>query len=614
MISKQLKKAFACTLSLAIMLSCMMCVGCSNNDESSERTLNGWVYASEPVSSAVLSIYDTDGKQILESDSLSTDEQGSIIIETTELPSDFRVVAEGGTLCGEEFTYELCADIRGYNAETDTIYINPATTIVSAYLYKHPEASLAEASLAVKNFLKIPEAVDLPSGTQLTNDYFNNTQFLSEAQDNGGINQYIDILLSEMDTGETHPFPKSLMVQSAGSWLASTLAEGAVSYVGGELMGWGLDKAGINFGEEDHTAEELAKIQDGMTEMKSEMSKMSIQLDAISTQLDNIVIQLKDMLKQITHQQDLSTYGNRVLQMNNLISSVDTIQRDLNDFVLNPPANPEAKRQSLIDRIQANIIDNADVIHNQLMGLAGGESLITLWREIVYEDRYLDSDDYDKVKAQYDFFKQYQDSILLLQVEYYHATESEPGENASIIMDCINKYESHIEQQEALLALPIEENTVVDTKWDGMYYAESIDMGSYNSNFTLAGQTKDSVEAYMSGLAGSNYVGFNDWQVLNYDSIGALIENHIMDKTPWNWSELMVEQGWPGTTVDLGVGVVVPFYNNSNNNKFVYMVNDTSHFDNLFDFPETGLKNTAPNLIMVYRQVTASDYGYEHLK
>lgn len=608
---KQLKKMFTFTLSLVLMLTCMMSVGCSQS-ESSKCILGGWVYASDPLSSAALSIYDTSGKQILKSDSLITDGQGAILIATADLPADFRIVAENGTMYGEELIAKFCADVRDYNADSDTIYINPATTIVSAYLDEYPEASLEEASLAVKNFLEIPESLDLPSGTQISSEYFNNAQFLSEAQENGGVNPFIEELLSEMDAGGTHPFQEALPLNSAATWLATTLAEGAVSYVGGELMGWGLDKAGINFGEEDHTAEELAKIQSGMDEMKTQISQMSIQLDAIGKKLDNIINQLKDMLKQITHQQELSEYGTRVMQMNDLISSVYSIQRDLNSFISNPPSNPEATRQKLINRIETNIIDKADVINNQLVGLAGEKSLITLWREIVYEDRYLDSDDYDKVEAQYDFFRQYQDAILLLQVEYYHATEENPGDNSAIIMDCIDRYESHIEQQEALLALPIEKNTVVDTKWDGMYYSENIAFGSSDSAFTLTGKTKDQVTAYMSELAASDYAGFSDWEVLNYDSIGALIENHIINKTLWNWSEFMVAQGWPGTKADNGTAV--PFYYNSDNSKFVYMLNDSSHFNNIFDYPTTSFKGTIPSLIMVYRHVTAEDYGYEHLK
>jgi hypothetical protein len=73
------------------------------------------------------------------------------------------------------------------------------------------------------------------------------------------------------------------------------------------------------------------------------------------------------------------------------------------------------------------------VIHNLLVGLAGEKPLLTLWREIVYEDRYLDWYDYGKIKSQFDFFRQWQEAILLLQVEYYHAMESEPGQNTAII-------------------------------------------------------------------------------------------------------------------------------------------------------------------------------------
>ncbi|MHB1154376.1 MAG: S-layer homology domain-containing protein [Eubacteriales bacterium] len=574
------------------------------------RPLNGFVYAGAPVSDAVLSVYDTQGNQILNADDLATDVQGSIFrVVLNDQPSNFRIVAEGGTLNGQEFAAKLSSDIRGFNSYSDTIYINPATTIVSAYLDKHPRANLSEAELEVKKFLEIPQWIDLASGTQLSNNYFSNDQFLKEAGENGGINSFIEKLLTEIDAQKTHHFQTpSLLQGGAGAFIAKTLAEGALTYVGGELMGWGLAEAGISFGEEDHTAEELANIEAGIADMKSQMTEMSIQLDAISNKLDSIVNQLKDMLKQLSHKMALDEYGTRVGQLNSLISSVDSIQRDLNYFVNNTPSNPEQQRQNLINRIEHNIIDQSDVIHNQLVGIGGQKPLLTLWREIVYENRYLDSEDYDKVKAQYDYFRQYQDSILLLQVEYYHAIEGTTGENAAVIMNCIARYEEHLEQQEVLLALPIEKYTVVDTKWDGMYYSENIELGKFDSAFILSGKTKSQVSTYLSDFAHSNYAGL-DWEILNYDSIGALIENHIFNRTPWLWSEFLFDQGWPGVNIEYGTAV--PFFDQKT---LVYLLTDGSHFQSIFDYPEAGLKYVEFYMIMAYRQVTAHDYGYSHLK
>lgn len=603
---KRFKKLFACTCAVLLTLTCMMAVGCGRTD----RTLIGWVYAGTPVSSMTMSVYDTNGNMVIKSDSISVDEQGAIFIESSQkLPSDFRIVAEGGMLNGEEFSARLSADIRGYRAESDTIYVNPATTMASAYRDKLPQASVAEAADVVKGFLEIPESFELGSGAHLSSEHFNISQFLDEARDNGGVNAFIEKLLAEMAADKTHPFQEPLPLQGAGAWLAKTLAEGAVSYVGGELMGWGLETAGINFGEEDHTAEELANIQAGMAEMKAEMAQMNMKLDAISTQLKNIKTQLEQMLKQITHQQALSEYGNRVEQLDNLISSINMIRRDLNNFVHNPPSDPEPARQRLIDRIQANIIDHADVIHSKLVGQSGEKPLLTLWREIVYEDRFLDSDDYDKVKAQFDLFKQYQDSILLLQVEYYHAIETAPGENKEIILDCIKNYESHIEQQEALLARPIEKYTVIDTRYDVMYYSENIELGKPASTFQIADKSKSQVKSYMSEFAGSAYAGSDQWKPLN-NVLGTLVNDHSFSKEQYFLSDYLIARGWPGTSVHLVT--VVPFFIPDGNLR--YLLYSSTHFKTVIDYPEAGLDKPGLALIMAYRQVTAKDYGYEHLK
>ena len=609
MVAKHLRNFILFSLCIVLMLPMMLLAGCS----SSDNALSGWVYANGPVSDAELSVYDTSGKKILQSSHLTADEQGAVLVNATKtLPSDFRIVAEGGTLNGDAFDAVLSADIRGYQADSDTIYINPATTIVSAYLDKNTSADYAEASLAVKRFLEIPETVDLPSGTQLTSETFNLAQFLQEAGDNGGIDSFIQTLLTEMEAGQTHPFQEPLGLQGLLSGLAVALAEGAAGYVGGELMGWGLDKAGINFGDEDHTEEELKKINEGMAEMKVEMVKMSIQLDAISLQLKNILTELEEMLKQITHQQALSDYGTRVLSVNELISSIKTIRRDLNAFILNPGDDPEPMRQALISRIESNIIDKADVIHNLLVGLAGEKPLLTIWREIVYEDRYLDWYDYEKVKSQFDYFRQWQEAILLLQVEYYHAMESVPGQNTAIIMDCIDNYSAQLEKQESLLCAPIEKYVVVDTKWDWMFYSEDIEFGKQDSQFMFSGKTRDQVKSYMSELAGSNYAGLDDWDVLDYNSFGALVTDHIFERAPWNWTEFLVMQGWPGKKLD--DGTIVPFYELSNHVNLVCIINTSNQFKRKIAFPEAGMNTPGYGLIMAAREVSAAEYGYEHLR
>ena len=605
-------------LSVVIVIS-MVLVGCEREETTdSEKTLAGWVYASDPVSSTELSIYNTKGERIHEEDSIVADEQGAIVLATEKLPRDFQITAQGGKLFGEEFDAVLRAEIREFDFEVDTIYINLATTLVSAYIGKKPEATIEEATLAVITFLELPEWFDLASGTQLSGEHFNNAQFLNEANKNGGVNPFIDTLLTEMEAGKTHPFKEELL-QGAGSMIAKALAEGAASYVGGELMGWGLSKTGIDLSN-DHTAEDLAEIKKGMQEMQSKLSEMSIQLDAISTQLKNIQNQLKDMLKQITHQQALSEYAGRVAQMNNLISSVDTIRRDLNHFVANPPANPEKTRQSLINRIENSIVDNADTIHNHLVGLAGEKSLITLWREIVYEDRFLDSYDYARVKAQYDFFKQYQENILLLRVEYYHALEEKLGDNDEIIMDCIDHFNSQIEQQEKLLALPIEKYTVIDTKWDAMFYSENIEFGKADSTFSASNKTSKQVFDYMEEFAKTYYAGYSDWKALDDNYFGALYIDYKPEKGKMNWSESLISNGWPGKIIPVAF---VPFknYHAKNYPRAIFM-NDGSHPKFFDPYREKGYSDDRIYyIIMAARWINEKDhsksaelFGYEHLK
>ncbi len=153
---------------------------------------------------------------------------------------------------------------------------------------------------------------------------------------------------------------------------------------------------------------------------------------------------------------------------------------------------------------------------------------------------------------------------------------------------------------------------MVDTKWDWMFYSEDIEFGKPESTFKLAGKTRDQVKAYMSELAGANYAGYDDWGVFDYDFFGALVEDHIFEKAPWNWTEHMVTQGWPGVKID--EGTLVPFYELSNHVNLVCIINTSNQFKRKVSFPEAGYKTTGYGLIMTAREVTAAEYGYEHLK
>ena len=55
-------------LSVVIVISLILAGCVQEKSTDSEKTLAGWVYASEPVSSAELRIYNTKGEQILEAD------------------------------------------------------------------------------------------------------------------------------------------------------------------------------------------------------------------------------------------------------------------------------------------------------------------------------------------------------------------------------------------------------------------------------------------------------------------------------------------------------------------------------------------------------------------
>ncbi|HKL80677.1 MAG TPA: hypothetical protein VJ888_09625, partial [Mobilitalea sp.] len=258
----------------------------------------------------------------------------------------------------------------------------------------------------------------------------------------------IDVTVDNISTG----------LQSIGATLAMELGKGAASYLGGQLMGWGLKEAGIGF-------EDVTQVQ---------LAQMSKKLDQISSQLSNLEAQLNDAVSQISKQILDSEYNTRVGQIGTLIGHISSIQEELNQFIRNPikdnPELLEKSRQEIITNIKNRIISNENLIHNQLVGVGSQESLIKVFsRAVKLDNRFMTTKDSEKVNTMYEYFEAIQTSMLELMVEYYHAI-GEGGDNTNNIDRIISTFNNNIHKQKNLLLQPVPEDIVIDTKQNIMIY------------------------------------------------------------------------------------------------------------------------------------------------
>lgn len=489
-----------------------------------------------PIIDAEVAIYDLEGNLVYQSEKAATGEFGSFRIDVKDLPSDFRIVVKGGKYRGENFADKLMADYRDFDPARDNVYVNAATTMLSAYLDANPGTTLDEGTAAVKKFLEIPEWLSIGGGLQRSGEYFSYELFMSEAEQNGGVNQYIDQLLAKMpDT--RHFRPDEPPLKSVTGFIASNLAKGAVSYVGGELMGWGLSKVGVSFGEEDYTQEQLAKIMDGMHEMQGQLSEIEGRLDRMDQKLDAII----DRLEEMRRQELRSRYKILRGQTSKLESQINEINTDLINFIVNPPKNLEDNREALLERIQDNIIGNDTVLHSNLMETLG------LWGKITYENKYITPKDYEAIEAHFEYYHQLQEIFLLLQVEYYHYMLGEGDES---VERRIERHFERIKAQEKLLKKAIPENIIFGTKNDIMFYVKpDILFGGYKYLMppSYVGGYHGHIDEIVQDLNESKHLGYDDWRYLeNINDMEGLMPG-IRDVCfeDYTLMEYFTDRGWP---------------------------------------------------------------------
>ncbi len=509
-----------------------------------ETILQGWVYTQAPISEATLTIYSIEGKQIYKSNKPVTGDMGSFIISVKNLPADFKIAAQGGKLDGQAYLGELIAEYRNFNSDTDIVYVNEVTTITGKYLEQHKDKTLDEAVAAAKSYLAIPEWLDIGSGLQGSDKYFNHNIFSEEADSNGGINQYINQLVAKIDTDKAaHPFIAAAQssttgglgglthggtgglggLQGVGGFVARTLVQGAISYTGGKLFGWGLDQMGIGFKDET---------EESINQMKQQLAQISQQLTEIKNQMNEIYNKLSAEIKQ-------TGYDIRIGQMNELISSIDSIRGQLLIFVTNPPSDKnllDNKRKSIISQIENNLLGKENIIHNQQTGINGQTPLLKVWCQIIQsKHRFLSADDYPSIKAQFDYFDKYQEWLLLLLVEYYHAIGEGEQYHAGVD-NAIQGYENNMIQQSEILVQQVPANLFVDTKTGNMWWRKPILETPRGTN--LAYLYKQNVAVFVHGSVDNVYKDKNglltppnpdsDLNTVGYNGIGTDFHDWVL--------------------------------------------------------------------------------------
>jgi hypothetical protein len=171
--------------------------------------------------------------------------------------------------------------------------------------------------------------------------------------------------------------------------------------------------------------------------------------------------------------------------------------------------------------IESKLNNNEDLIHNQLVGTNGQQSLIKLYSRIIRNNsRFLSSYDSLSVQRMYNYFEALQTDMLELMVEYWHA-KGEGGDNHNNIDILLSEYEKNITEQRNLLLPSIPEGVMIDTSSNIMVYRSYyfIDYGK-NVKMSFRGPWYGNIssEEYAYNNMCYNY-NFHNWRLITYDEL-----------------------------------------------------------------------------------------------
>ncbi len=250
-----------------------------------------------PLAGADVAVYDTAGDRIFQQED-ATNNQGVFPASINNLPRDFRVtVTFDGNVqqdpgLGGMGQFTLSADERDFDPVYGIVYVDPATTLVSLLLEHEPGLSIQQARALVRRFLGLPQDASL--GAALRQDsgyqspYFSETAFVSQAQQQGGMEAFVKSLASQMMRRSlpTHSFASgpAAALGNPLAFIGTSLAYGALSYLGGQGVGWVLGIGGKP-APPGTTVVDISDVQKGLADLQSSVDDLNKQLQLLSEQI-----------------------------------------------------------------------------------------------------------------------------------------------------------------------------------------------------------------------------------------------------------------------------------------------------------------------------------------
>jgi hypothetical protein len=295
----------------------------------------------------------------------------------------FRVMVTGGEQDSTPFEGTLSAWVprNDISLETDPlpwaleeIPVNIRTTLVDRYM-AYSGADFKTAMERVAAFLEIPEenhVLDI----ELPFTVYAPEIVLMESAFNGGLDTYIDGLVTRIGTGDTEPMlannPWQILEVTFGTWLGKTVTQGLGGAAGSFVLGktWAALLPALGF----ETFEQ--SVQNQLADIKNKLNDIDRKIDTLNSKVD-------DLLDAIATSRDLIINEIARQRVNEAVQIIDN--QFYNMINIEIPAGQDCNVSGTAAYIEG-LPDIDQAIYNLHDGICGqGDALKALTTVLLYE-------------------------------------------------------------------------------------------------------------------------------------------------------------------------------------------------------------------------------------
>ncbi len=449
------------------------------------------VFANVPIAGADIAVYDLKGKRIFERKN-ATNDRGVYTAIVPRLPKDFRVTATSDGLRLQDAAlrpagrFTLTADVRNYGSDSDIVYINPVTTLAADVADKVSGHDLTRAQNLVRHYLALPPNASLGAamrqGPYYSSPYFSETVFLAQAAQHGGVDRFLNDLTPRALRPSSPPRQFSDGRKSpvlVAKFIGVNLAAGAISWLGGQGIGWAL--ASGQKPEPGATKKDIEQLQEKLADLQSSVDNLSSQLRTLS---DELMAELTTI-----------NYTQYVVPALTLSARVNRVEENVAYYADEcPPIPDDVDGASSSRKPAAECAEDLEWVKRQLNeseidssfevfasymqpnGAAGSMGMVRLYsRSLAAKVRFYRPTDSTKMQQMFDYWYSVQIQSANLRVESLHLRNRQNTVSGrKELQDFLGyedadppkpgKLQNTMEAEQKLMYPAVPENTVINTR------------------------------------------------------------------------------------------------------------------------------------------------------